>query len=191
MIPLFPFLEKGHNIKTVTQTGQKSLDKSVTDKSGIADILQNFSTSASMHGLGKITQVRYTPLRVIWILATLTCSGLLIAQIYQQVHLYNEYNKKTVLTVNYDPITFPDVTICNHRHIDVDILYSLFSQSHLNHSDLAPIEEIVSRARPELETKFTMRVKGYRKTWEYYSKLHANYTRLEKRLYQEQQFGRL
>ena len=108
---------------------------------------------------------RYTPFRVIWILATLTCSGFLIWQISTQIDLYYKHNKKTLLTMNYNPITFPDVTICNHRLIDLDILYSLSLQYHLNHGNinLTYLYQMknLSRARPRGRCNIHLRL-GFR-----------------------------
>ena len=77
--------------------------------------VRKFCETTSVRGVSRIIKSKSTGLFIIWLLAVLTCAGLLIWQLTVVFKRYASYPVNTLLVQApyWKNATFPDITICN------------------------------------------------------------------------------
>ena len=126
------------------------------------EVLKEFSDTTSMHGVQKFTKAKYKRLRIFWSIAIICAIGMFSFQLYLLISQYLKWPTRTTMELSRDSVRFPDVSVCNMRNIDVDVLYSLSKQfAHKKH----PFEILrwtnITRASPEFEINFLKSVGEY------------------------------
>lgn len=103
-------------------TGRVSKKKKRSARMTINTALNNFASSASMHGVPRIINASSVPAKVFW---SLVCVGAFLTFIWTGANLLNQYfsyPKKVNVEIIQRPVPFPSVTVCNTDHLDLQVV---------------------------------------------------------------------
>jgi len=109
----------------------------------VSDILLNFASRTSLHGVPKVIEARSAVSRCIWSVICITASLIFAVQISQVLRRFLSFPKKVTIEVVAIPVPFPSVSMCNMRNLDFNALNTvnrLFladeqPQHHINNTD--------------------------------------------------------
>ncbi|XP_045161050.2 amiloride-sensitive sodium channel subunit beta-like [Mercenaria mercenaria] len=79
----------------------------------LKSVLKRFTERTSMHGCGYIQTSRHLVSRLLWGFLTLLAICVLIVHLYQITDQYTNWHKKTKVSLEFNNLRFPAVTICN------------------------------------------------------------------------------
>lgn len=103
-------------------TGRASKKKKRSARMNINTALNNFASSASMHGVPRIINASSAPAKIFW---SLVCVGAFLTFIWTGANLLNQYfsyPKKVNVEIIQRPVPFPSVTVCNTDHLDLQVV---------------------------------------------------------------------
>ena len=83
----------------------------------LSGILEKFCTSTSMHGCGQISGAKVTTGRIIWSLLTLGAVGGLMFHLYSVFSSYYKWPIQTKVSLGFDNLRYPAITLCNVNRI--------------------------------------------------------------------------
>jgi len=113
------------------------------------DILLNFASRTSLHGVPKVIEARSALSRCIWAVICITASLVFAVQLSQVLYRFFNYPKKVTIEVVAIPVPFPAISLCNMRNLDFHVLNTLnrlfiadeHPEKHINATDDAFVRE--------------------------------------------------
>jgi hypothetical protein len=93
-------------------SSQTENDKSVYNKH-VNNVLGRFAEKTSMHGCGYIQSSRHFVSKSFWIFLTVLAIVILIIHLYMITEQFTRWPKKTTVSLEFNNLAFPAVTICN------------------------------------------------------------------------------
>lgn len=93
-----------------------SNSKDIGDMKAV-DVIRRFADRTSMHGCGFIGTSRHWFSRVIWIIITLSAIVVLVVHLHVIITQYLTWPKATKVSLSFNNLHFPAVTICNSNPI--------------------------------------------------------------------------
>ena len=88
-------------------------DESPKQPSKLGAIIENFCDTTSMHGCGQISGAKLTVVRFIWCVLTFVAVGGLFFHLWSIFDGYLKWPKQTKVTLGFDNLVYPSITICN------------------------------------------------------------------------------
>lgn len=116
--------------------------KDITDMKAV-DVIRRFADRTSMHGCGYIGTSRHWFSRVIWIIITLSAVVVLVVHLYVIITQYLTWPKATKVSLSFNNLRFPAVTVCNFNPI---------RKSTLNEYGSERLQELISLIDPKSGT---------------------------------------
>jgi len=121
-----------------------------------SDILLNFASRTSLHGVPKVIEARSAVSRCIWIVICVTASLIFAVQISQVLRRFFSFPKKVTIEVVAIPVPFPAISMCNMRNLDFNVLNTLnrrflenpHPMNHINATDNAFMREYMKTLAP-------------------------------------------
>lgn len=92
-------------------------DKEKNDPTSIRRTLYDLASQSNVHGISFLVGNKSLPIKVIWAAAFLGLFGFATYQLYTIMTLYYSYPVQTKVKVEFKPLPFPAVTICNMNTI--------------------------------------------------------------------------
>lgn len=96
--------------------------------------IQNYTDTISLPGLARAIRTRSVIEKLFWITVFLSASGMFSWQIIELLIRFLSYPKKVTVEVLPLQVEFPSITVCNMRHLEIDILNTLNSVFKSNKS---------------------------------------------------------
>ncbi|CAD5113570.1 DgyrCDS2734 [Dimorphilus gyrociliatus] len=90
---------------------QKSHEKDIR----LGDIFASFANHTSMHAIPYILRAKTLVARVLWTVVFLAGSGVMIWHLVTLTQKYLDYNINSRLTIKYENLIIPSVTVCNNN----------------------------------------------------------------------------
>ena len=105
-----------------------------------SDILSNFASRTSLHGVPNVIKARSPVSRCIWAVICITASLIFAVQISEVLRRFFSFPKKVTIEVVAIPVPFPAISLCNMRNLDFNVLNSVnrrfladpYPQHHIN-----------------------------------------------------------
>lgn len=117
-------------------------------------VVGNFAKRTSMHGCGYIRASHHWSSKVVWALITMLAIVCLILHLYTIIYDFLQRPKATKVTLSFNNLQFPAITICNAnplRKSKLSVVESEFLQDLIKSLDLDSYEFVdsgnVSRER--------------------------------------------
>ncbi|XP_046578813.1 amiloride-sensitive sodium channel subunit gamma-like [Haliotis rubra] len=77
------------------------------------NILTNFASNTSAHGISKLTDKNGILLKLMWLLLLLGATGMIVYQVFGLINQYKRRPVNTQTSIENTQLTFPSVTMCN------------------------------------------------------------------------------
>ncbi|KAK3580988.1 hypothetical protein CHS0354_007022 [Potamilus streckersoni] len=108
-------------------------DNSTEKKKSLRRVIERFADKCSMQGISYIHAARFWWSRLIWVVLTLSAIGAMTFHFYYIMNQYYEYPVQTTVSLGFNNLQLPGITICN-----VNVLRN----SKLNISNSTDMEEL-------------------------------------------------
>ncbi len=135
-------------------------------------ILRTFAENTSMHGLSSLMRTRNTIFRCLWALLIISSVTTFTFEITTILKNYYSYTTVTTIKVTRTAIEFPDITLCNMRHLDVMVLKNLFFNFNANNIAKTAFLGVQNSFATTFEAAYSMKLIQYLPMWTAYSKSH-------------------
>lgn len=87
--------------------------RSVIPRLGARDVVKRFSERTSMHGCIYVQTSRHNVTKIIWTIILFTVFVGLVVHLYRTTKSYLEFPKATKVSLSFNNLRFPAVTVCN------------------------------------------------------------------------------
>ncbi|KAK3580991.1 hypothetical protein CHS0354_007025, partial [Potamilus streckersoni] len=121
----------------MTSTNSMGKEKSVRE------VLVNFADLCSMQGIPYIHAATFWWSRLIWVVLTLSAIGALIFHMYYIMSQYYEYPVQTKVSLGFDNLQLPAMTICNVNVLRKSKLYET------NSTEMERVRNLVHQMTPK------------------------------------------
>ena len=91
----------------------------------LASLLHRFARHTSMHGVPRLIRARSPVARLFWLLVCLIATSLFCVELTQLLRKYFSYPKRVSIEVVPLAMSFPAISLCNMRNLDVIVLNKL------------------------------------------------------------------
>jgi hypothetical protein len=88
-------------------------------------ILGRFADKTSMHGVGYIQKAKLWQVKLIWTFLLILALSILTFHLYSLVYSFTQWNKITTVSLGYNNLDFPAITICNVNRIRKSLMATL------------------------------------------------------------------
>ncbi|XP_060579534.1 uncharacterized protein LOC132736423 [Ruditapes philippinarum] len=82
-------------------------------KPTLKETLKELAESSSLHGIPKIVSSRQIVVKVLWSILVLAAFAVVSFQLYLLFKTYYSYPSQTSVSLDFSPIAFPAITLCN------------------------------------------------------------------------------
>lgn len=119
----------------------------------VKHVFQTFAAHTSLHGVPKVINARSPIARIFWTLVCFAAGAMFCLQMTEVLTRYFSYPKKVTVEVVPTPVSFPSISICNMRNLDIHILNTLNRMfirddqpyHHINKSDIPFVNEYMAK----------------------------------------------
>ncbi|CAD5120144.1 unnamed protein product [Dimorphilus gyrociliatus] len=101
-------------------------------------IMQKFARTTTMHGFPKVIQTRSKAAKGFWLIMCAAAVSMFGMQFYQLLHKYYSYPKKVTVEIVPSAVSFPSISLCNMRNLDIMILNKL-NRVFINVTNILPV----------------------------------------------------
>ena len=98
------------------------------DDAKLGDVLKELAETTTVHGVPKIVASKHMYQKVVWILMLLLTSGYLMYQLSKLGTAYYSRPIKTTVSLEFENLKFPAITVCNMNPIKKHSLTKSSSQ---------------------------------------------------------------
>lgn len=118
------------NSKEVLQTTKcDSNDPAENKNTSIRELLSNLASQSNVHGISSLAGDKSAPLKFFWGLAFLGLLAFAVFQLYTIGTIYYSFPVKTKVKMEFKPLPFPAITICNMNTIRRSKIYDVQSNT--------------------------------------------------------------
>ena len=91
--------------------------KDDTTKTSLREKLIEHGENSNIHGISHILSRKTVFRKFLWIISFFGLSAFAVYQLYNIISLYTSYPTQTNMELNFKPLAFPAITICNMNPI--------------------------------------------------------------------------
>lgn len=114
----------------------------------LSAIFEKFCNTTSMHGCGQISGSHVTTGRLVWSILTLGAVAGLMFHLYSIFHTYYKWPIQTKVSLGFDNLKYPAITLCNTNKVRRSALFGLHDMKPLKDlADLVDPDSVLLRAQ--------------------------------------------
>ncbi|XP_063420400.1 degenerin deg-1-like [Mytilus trossulus] len=125
--PLFdvPIKNGPTNVSTKKNIGNGGLEQ----KPSLKKLLSDLAGQSNVHGVSYLAGSKSAPLKCVWTVAFLGLLSFAVYQLYTIGMIYYSYPVKTNVKMEFKPLPFPAITICNMNTIRMSKIHEIKSET--------------------------------------------------------------
>lgn len=110
-------------------TKSDSNDPAENKNTSMRELLSNLASQSNVHGISSLAGDKSAPLKFFWGLAFLGLLAFAVFQLYTIGTIYYSFPVKTKVKMEFKPLPFPAITICNMNTIRRSKIYDVQSNT--------------------------------------------------------------